>query len=70
MEMILGIALLLTAVIAANVVHFVYPKIPLPIYQVIVGILLTSLSTEATNFTMHPELFMMVIVVPSVFNGG
>ena len=35
MEMILGIVLLLTAVVAANVVHLVYPKIPLSIYQII-----------------------------------
>lgn len=70
MEMILGIVLLLTAVVAANVVHLVYPKIPLSIYQIIAGILLASLPTEATNFTMHPELFMMVIIAPLMFNDG
>lgn len=70
MEMILGIVLLLTAVVAANVVHLVYPKIPLSIYQIIAGILLASLPTEATKFTMHPELFMMVVIAPLMFNDG
>ena len=70
MGMILGIILLLTAVVTANVVHLVYPKIPLSIYQIIAGILLASLPTEATNFTMHPELFMMVVIAPLMFNDG
>lgn len=70
MEMILGIILLLAAVVVANVVHLVYPKIPLSIYQIIAGILLASLPTEATNFTMHPELFMMVVIAPLMFNDG
>lgn len=70
MDMILGIILLLTAVVTANVVHLIYPKIPLSIYQIIAGILLASLPTEATNFTMHPELFMMVIIAPLMFNDG
>ncbi|MBB1079493.1 sodium:proton antiporter [Limosilactobacillus sp. STM2_1] len=70
MGMILGTILLLTAVVTANVVHLVYPKIPLSIYQIIAGILLASLPTEATNFTMHPELFMMVIIAPLMFNDG
>lgn len=70
MGMILGIILLLTAVVTANVVHLIYPKIPLSIYQIIAGILLASLPTEATNFTMHSELFMMVIIAPLMFNDG
>lgn len=70
MELILGVILLLAAVVAANVVHLIYPKLPLSIYQIIAGILLASLPTEATNFTMHPELFMMVVIAPLMFNDG
>lgn len=70
MELILGVILLLTAVVVANVVHLLYPKLPLSIYQIIAGIILASLPTEATNFTMHPELFMMVIIAPLMFNDG
>lgn len=70
MDLLLGIILLLTTVVAANIVHLFYPKIPLSIYQIIAGVLLASLPTSATNFTMHPELFMMVVIAPLMFNDG
>lgn len=70
MGMIFAIILLLTAVVVANVVHLIYPKIPLSIYQIIAGILLALLPTEATNYTLHPELFMMVVIAPLLFNDG
>lgn len=70
MDLLLGVILLLTTVVVANVIHLIYPKIPLSIYQIIAGVLLASLPTTATNFTMHPELFMMVIIAPLMFNDG
>lgn len=70
MGLLLGIILLFTAVVVANVIHLIYPKIPLSIYQIIAGILLASLPTAATDFTMHPELFMMVVIAPLMFNDG
>lgn len=59
MNTIFTIFLLLTAVVIANIIHLIYPKIPLSIYQIVAGILMASLPTTATDFTMHPELFMM-----------
>lgn len=70
MGLLLGILLLFTAVVIANVIHLIYPKIPLSIYQIIAGVLLASLPTAATDFTMHPELFMMVVIAPLMFNDG
>ena len=70
MDLLLGVILLLTTVVVANIIHLIYPKIPLSIYQIVAGILLASLPTAATNFTMHPELFMMVIIAPLMFNDG
>lgn len=70
MGLLFGILLLFTAVVVANVIHLIYPKIPLSIYQIIAGVLLASLPTAATNFTMHPELFMMVVIAPLMFNDG
>ena len=58
MEMILGIVLLLTAVVVQLMLFILFTlRFHYPIYQIIAGILLASLPTEATNFTMHPELF-------------
>lgn len=70
MDLLLGILLLFATVVVANVIHLIYPKVPLSIYQIIAGILLASLPTTATNFTMHPELFMMVVIAPLMFNDG
>ncbi|MCI1974339.1 MAG: sodium:proton antiporter [Limosilactobacillus sp.] len=70
MDTIFTIFLLLTAVVAANIIHLIYPKIPLSIYQIVAGILMASLPTTATDFTMHPELFMMVVIAPLMFNDG
>ena len=70
MDLLLGVILLLTTVVVANIIHLIYPKIPLSIYQIVAGVLLASLPTAATNFTMHPELFMMVIIAPLMFNDG
>lgn len=70
MSLLLGIILLVSTVVVANVVHLLYPKIPLSIYQIIAGVLLASLPTATTDFTMHPELFMMVVIAPLMFNDG
>ena len=70
LDLLLGIILLLTTVVVANVIHLIYPKIPLSIYQIIAGVLLASLPTTATNFTLHPEIFMMVVIAPLMFNDG
>ena len=70
MGLLLGIILLFTTVVVANVIHLIYPKLPLSIYQIIAGVLLASLPTTATDFTMHPELFMMVVIAPLMFNDG
>ena len=70
MNTVFSIFLLLTAVVVANIIHLIYPKIPLSIYQIIAGILMASLPTTATDFTMHPELFIMVVIAPLMFNDG
>lgn len=70
MDNLLGIILLAVTVVAANIVHLLYPKIPLSIYQIIAGVLLALLPTEITNFSLHPEIFMMVVIAPLMFNDG
>lgn len=70
MNTIFTIFLLLTAVVIANIIHLIYSKIPLSIYQIVAGILMASLPTTATDFTMHPELFMMAVIAPLMFNDG
>lgn len=70
MNSIFTIIILLGAVVIANVVHLVWSKIPLSIYQILAGIIIALLPTSATDITLHPELFMMVVIAPLMFNDG
>lgn len=70
MDSIFTIILLLGAVVIANVVHLILPKVPLSIYQILAGIIIAMLPTSATDISLHPELFMMVVIAPLMFNDG
>lgn len=70
MNSIFTIILLLAAVVVANTIHLLWSKIPLSIYQIVLGILIALLPTQATDITLHPELFMMVVIAPLMFNDG
>lgn len=70
MNSIFTIIILLGAVVIANVVHLILPKVPLSIYQILAGIIIALLPTTATDITLHPELFMMVVIAPLMFNDG
>ncbi|WP_203651408.1 cation:proton antiporter [Secundilactobacillus yichangensis] len=63
------ILLLVVAAIAANIVFAIYPKIPLAFYEIIAGVLL-SLVPLFNNFHLEPEIFMLVIIAPLMFNDG
>ncbi|WP_173021282.1 cation:proton antiporter [Secundilactobacillus folii] len=63
------IILLVIAAIAANIVYDIYPKIPLAFYQIGAGVLL-SLVPLFNNFHLQPEVFMLAIIAPLMFNDG
>ncbi|GAW99867.1 cation:proton antiporter [Secundilactobacillus mixtipabuli] len=63
------ILLLVVAAIAANIVFAIYPKVPLAFYEIIAGVLL-SLVPLFNNFHLEPEVFMLVIIAPLMFNDG
>lgn len=69
MTTIFSIILLLIAVVAANILYLVWPKIPLSFYQIIAGLVL-SLDPQYNHFTFEPELFMIIIIAPLMFNDG
>ncbi|MFC6254527.1 cation:proton antiporter [Secundilactobacillus hailunensis] len=63
------ILLLVVAAIAANIIFAIYPKIPLAFYEIIAGVLL-SLVPLFNDFHLEPEVFMLVIIAPLMFNDG
>lgn len=70
MNSIFTIIILLGAVVIANVIHLVWSRVPLSVYQILAGIIIALLPTSATDITLHPELFMMVVIAPLMFNDG
>lgn len=66
---VLGIVLLLVAVVVANIVHLIWPVMPLAIYQVLAGVILAILPTAQT-LELDPEIFMILIIAPLMFNEG
>lgn len=70
MENITTILYLLVAVLCANIVHNLYPKVPLALYQIAAGALLILLPLHTSNIELDPEVFMMLIIGPLLFNDG
>lgn len=69
MTTLFSIILLLIAVVAANIFYLVWPKIPLSLYQLVAGLVL-SLDPQYSHFTFEPEIFMIAIIAPLMFNDG
>lgn len=70
MESLITILYLLVAVLFANIVHAIYPKIPLSLYQIAAGALLILSPLHTGNMELDPEIFMMLIIGPLLFNDG
>lgn len=63
------IILLVTAAVIANTIYDIWPKIPLAFYQIAAGLIL-SLVPAFADFHLEPELFMLIIIAPLMFNDG
>lgn len=69
MSTVLGILLLLVAVVAANVIHLIWPVLPLAIYQIIAGVIIAVIP-DLKTFKLDPEIFLILIIAPLMFNDG
>lgn len=69
MSTVLGIVLLLVAVVTANIIHLIWPVLPLAIYQIIAGVVL-AIIPDLKTFQLEPEIFMLLIIAPLMFNDG
>ncbi len=70
MESLTTILYLLVAVLVANIVHAIYPKIPLSLYQIAAGALLILSPLHTNNVELDPEIFMLLIIGPLLFHDG
>lgn len=67
MHTIFFVLSMLVVVIVANIVYRHYSKIPLPIYFISFGIILTIFPLFR-NFTLDPSLFILAVIAPLLYN--
>ena len=53
------VGLLLITVVAANIIHLLWPVLPLAIYQILAGIMLSILPIDTHAIVLEPEIFIM-----------
>lgn len=68
MTIITSAVLLLAAVVGANIVGLLLPKVPLALFQIAAGLILSL--DPMFNFKLDPEIFMLIIIAPLMFNDG
>ncbi len=69
MEIFYSVALLVVAVIISNMVYTIFPKLPLTFFQILCGLVLSALPIFR-NYALYPEIFMVGIIAPLMFNDG
>lgn len=60
---------ILLALLLSNILSKLFPKIPLQMMQILLGVAITFLTQEYT-FTMDPELFLSLVIAPLLFREG
>ena len=63
------LVLFLFTLILSNILHRIFPKIPLPLIQILLGIV-TGLLHRGTSFTLDSNLFLALVVAPLSFREG
>jgi monovalent cation/hydrogen antiporter len=69
MELFLIVLLLLATIGISNFVNHFVPFIPVPLFQIALGVLLVVLPL-GINVPMETELFMVLFIAPLLFNDG
>lgn len=64
-----SLTLLIVAAIIANILYTIFPSLPLTFYQIGCGFLL-SLLPFFQNYSLEPEIFMLMVIAPLMFNDG
>ncbi len=64
-----SLILLIVATIIANIFYTNFPSIPLTFYQIGCGLLL-SLLPVFQNYSLEPEIFMLMVIAPLMFKDG
>ena len=69
MHLSLALLVLLFSLILSNVINRVFPRLPLPLIQIIFGVGI-SLLFKGKAFELETELFLAFIIAPLLFREG
>lgn len=69
MEVFIAVLVLLIGILASNILSRIITFIPVPLIQIIIGIILSSLPM-GIHMTLEPELFMVLFIAPLLYNDG
>ena len=69
MHLSLALLVLLFSLILSNVINRVFPRLPLPLIQIIFGVGIGFLFKESA-FELETELFLAFIIAPLLFREG
>jgi len=61
--------ILLIAILISNIINRFLPVLSVPIIQIALGVIIALLPIEFT-LELNPELFLIVFIVPLLFNDG
>lgn len=67
MDEVLLLAIILAAVVLANILARYFTKIPLPFFLIFLGVLLAGLPVYK-NFHLDPSTFALAVIAPMLFN--
>ena len=66
MDITTTIILLLFAIVISNLLDSAFPKLPLPVVQIVFGVLI-ALAPINTHIELNPQLFMGLMIAPLLF---
>lgn len=69
MEAVITLFALILLIILSTILNKWFPKIPLPLYQIILG-LIFSASPLPLTLDFEPEMFMVIVIAPLLFWDG
>jgi CPA1 family monovalent cation:H+ antiporter len=69
MELFLLVLVLLALIGVSNVLNRIVPSVPVPLFQIALGVLLVLLPTHI-ELELEPELFFVLFIAPLLFNDG
>ena len=68
MEMLELVLLLLSAVLISSIISQIFPKLPTPLVQIALGLIIASLGSGRIDIPFDSEVFLVLFIAPLLYN--